>query len=56
MTEPIRTVPPKGAASSVDGEEIPAGAEPDHPEATPDLEVGERPNTEEPTGLVLDVD
>jgi len=53
--ENIRNAVLPGQISSVDGEDIPTGDLPDHPEATPDVVEGERPSTEPDTELVLDI-
>lgn len=55
MTESFRNAVKPGQISSIDGEDLPSGDQPDYPEATPPLVDGDRPETEETTSLLLDV-
>lgn len=54
--DPIRTVPKPNTISSIDGEDIPDGAEPDHPEADAPLQEGDRPESEPKTDLLLETE
>jgi hypothetical protein len=54
--DPVRTVPKPNTVSSIDGEDIPDGPEPDHPEADAPIMEGDRPETEPKTDLLLDTE